>query len=144
MSHGFTTLATKGSAVGTSRIPLTQGLFALVDDEDYESIARYKWCGSFSHGGNKAIAVRGTYKDRKRRLVFMQAANKRYQPSRGGSSRFVGVTWDSNRCRWRAQIQVEGVVRNLGRFATEVDAARARDAYVITHQTGHELNLVPA
>jgi hypothetical protein len=73
--------------------------------------------------------------------VVTPTANKRGQPSRGGSSAFVGVTWDSARACWRAQIQVAGIVINLGRFAVEEDAARARDRYVVEHRTGHRLNL---
>lgn len=74
--------------------------------------------------------------------VVTPTANKRRQPSReGSSSRFVGVTWDKTRNRWRAQIQLEGVVTNLGRYATEEEAAAARDAYVLKYDTGHKLNL---
>lgn len=71
--------------------------------------------------------------------IVSAAANKQNQPSRGGSSRFVGVTWDRRGC-WRAQIQVNGVMRNLGRFDSQEDAARARDAFVLSHGTHHALN----
>lgn len=73
--------------------------------------------------------------------IVTPTENKVRVPSRGGSSRFVGVTYDKARNRWRAQIQVEGTVRNLGRYATEMEAAAARDAYVREHNTGHSLNL---
>lgn len=73
--------------------------------------------------------------------VLTPGANKRWQPSRDGSSSvFVGVTWDKTRSRWRAQIQLEGKVINLGRYTTEQEAADARDAFVIANATGHVLN----
>lgn len=76
--------------------------------------------------------------------ILTPQANKRWVPSRGGSSHFVGVTWDRRRKRWRAQIQVDGTVINLGRFETELEAAAARDTYVVQNATGHELNGVVA
>lgn len=42
------------------------------------------------------------------------------------SSGVHGVTWDKAREKWRAQICIDGVKRNLGRFATKDEAA---DAY---------------
>lgn len=32
------------------KVPLTQGLFALVDDEDFERVSQFKWCVIRSHG----------------------------------------------------------------------------------------------
>jgi hypothetical protein len=83
-----------------------------------------------------------TLDNRRENLRLVSSAlNKRNQPSRGGSSRFVGVTWDGQRGRWRAQIQIDGRVINLGRFASEEEAAEARDYYVMANSTGHALNL---
>lgn len=73
--------------------------------------------------------------------IVSAAMNKQNQPSRGGSSRFVGVSWDRRGC-WRAQIQLGGIMRNLGRFKSEEEAAYARDAFVLEHGTQHALNLV--
>lgn len=73
--------------------------------------------------------------------VVTPASNKENQPSRGGSSRFVGVTWDRDRGLWRAQIQWRGRVVNLGRFVREMEAAEARDLFVVEHGTAHALNL---
>ena len=75
--------------------------------------------------------------------VVTPTQNKRWQPSRAGSSsEYVGVSWDSARYKWRAQIQVDGKVLNLGRFSTEYEAALARDFYVVMNKTGHEMNVV--
>lgn len=76
--------------------------------------------------------------------VVTPKQNKRYQPSRGGSSRFVGVTWDSTRRLWRAQISIDGKVTNLGRYPTEIEAAEARDAHVRGLGIEHKLNLASA
>lgn len=72
--------------------------------------------------------------------VLTPAANKENQPSRGGTSRYVGVTWDVKRSLWRAQIQARKRGINLGRYRTEDEAAMARDRYVIDNNTGHALN----
>lgn len=41
------------------------------------------------------------------------------------SSRFKGVGWDSHRKKWNAHIKIDQVMKNLGRFEKEEDAARA-------------------
>lgn len=84
-----------------------------------------------------------TLDDRRENLrIVTPKQNRENQPSRGGSSAFVGVTWDRDRGRWRAQIQIDGRVVNLGRYLTEREAADARDRYVIDHGSGHMLNRV--
>ncbi len=41
------------------------------------------------------------------------------------TSRFLGVCWKRKEQRWRAQIQVNGVRRDLGLYSTEEAASRA-------------------
>lgn len=153
-----------------TEIPLTQGLVAVVDDGDAGWLRQWLWSASRCHG-RKFVAVRNengrpiymhrelaglgpgdglevdhvnhdTLDNRRSNLrVVTPTANKQYQPARGGSSSYVGVTWDAPRRRWRAQIQIAGRVINLGRFATEREAAAARDAWVVANGTAHKLNL---
>ena len=49
-----------------------------------------------------------------------------------GRSRYRGVDW--HRGRWRAKIMVHGTKYDLGRFSTELEAARAYDAAVDHYQ----------
>lgn len=44
---------------------------------------------------------------------------------RGGSSKYVGVSWNKSRCKWQAQIYLDGKHLHLGTFYKEEDAARA-------------------
>jgi hypothetical protein len=44
-----------------------------------------------------------------------------------GASAYMGVSFDKSRERWRAQIKIGGKAVNLGRYATELEAARAYD-----------------
>lgn len=54
-------------------------------------------------------------------------ANQANRRKGGGSSRFKGVSWIRRDHRWKAQICVDGVIRHLGNFLHEGDAARAYD-----------------
>lgn len=54
------------------RIPLTQGQFALVDDEDFERLSQFKWCAWWSQWTKSYYAVRhGRCDDGKYRTVYM-------------------------------------------------------------------------
>ena len=43
------------------RIPLTQGQFALVDDEDFKTIAAYNWFAKWNRGTQSFYAYRSDY-----------------------------------------------------------------------------------
>ena len=49
---------------------------------------------------------------------------------RGGSSKYVGVTWCKPNKKWRAQINIDGKVKYLGDFTNEIDASEAYQNYL--------------
>ncbi len=57
------------------------------------------------------------------------AQNQQNQGKQCGSysSQYVGVSWSEKRGKWRATITYDRKTRDLGFFAVEEDAARARD-----------------
>ena len=57
--------------------------------------------------------------------IVSHRENRWNSPSRGGSSQYLGVCWDKEAGKWRAQINAGGRYRILGRFEHEADAARA-------------------
>jgi len=136
-------------------IQLTQGLVALVDDEDFERVNAFKW-HAFSRNHWVTYAARNLPRDgSKRQRIFMhtfitgvrgadhrdnnglnnQKSNLRpatgtqnnanARKRKGASSRFRGVSWKSSESKWWAQIQKHGKAESLGLFADEVDAATA-------------------
>ena len=144
-------------------IELTKGNVALVDDEDYDRLMLYSWCAHKSRTKKTFDAKRQSFgktyymhreimglafgdprevdhkdfnglNNQKYNLRIVTATeNKKYVPSRNHSSRFRGVTWDSERGKWRAQTQINGKMKNVGRFDSEEEAAAARDLYVSCH-----------
>lgn len=52
-------------------IPLTKGLYATVDDEDYEYLSKFNWCANKGAKHKTYYAVRGTRKQGKYRRIFM-------------------------------------------------------------------------
>jgi len=58
-----------GDSAMSKKIPLTQGKFAIVDDEDYEELNKYKWQARI--GANTYYAYRGITKNGKTKILFM-------------------------------------------------------------------------
>ena len=51
--------------------------------------------------------------------------NQNRNSRKGASSKFLGVFWDSQRGKWRAEICKSGIKKSLGRFSKEEEAAEA-------------------
>ena len=74
--------------IGMKQIPLSQGLFALVDDVDFDEFNQYKW--SASKGHDTYYAIRVTTKDKKRTMhrlhrVIVQAPANSYVDHEDGN-----------------------------------------------------------
>ena len=137
---------------GTKHIPLTRGLWAVVDTADFARLNRYRWYASPS-GGGKMYARRNTktgiismhrellhappemcvdHKNRNGldnrrdnlRLCTPQQNTYNRGPQ-GGRSRFKGVYPEGD--KWYATIKHKGVPYYLGIFDDEIEAAKARD-----------------
>jgi len=133
-------------------IPLTRGLWAVVDEADFEQLNKYRWYASPS-GGGKMYARRNTKKgtvlmhreimqpgpgmcvdhrdrnglnNRPDNLRECTPAQNEYNKApRGKRSRFKGVYPDGD--KWYAVIKHKGKTYYLGTFDDEVEAAKARD-----------------
>lgn len=138
-------------------IPLTRGKVALVDDEDFAELSKYKWYASTEVRG-RVCAVRCIWNPR-RQTIYMHriivpgypqvdhidgnALDNRRSNLRGAtamenqrayrcpktntSSRFRGVSWHRRDGVWRAYIKVGQKGYSLGTFRTEEDAAKEYD-----------------
>jgi hypothetical protein len=76
------------------------------------------------------------------RWVTRNINARNVRSTKGSSSQYVGVSFDSRRNRWEAAITVNCAKKLIGRFTTEIQAAIARDSYVRTHNLdGFTLNI---
>jgi hypothetical protein len=123
------------------QIPLTRGYFALIDDEDFDELSRYKWsyCNGYAVRGERhngkyvAIPMHGQLMHPTRPLVVdhinrhsldNRRANLRLATrsqnavnaklSRANSSGVKGVSYHKSNKLWRAYISVDGRIVQLG------------------------------
>lgn len=131
-------------------VPLSNGRWSLVDTCDEALVRGPRWrhhngYASRKIGGTRQYlhrlvckARRGLVVDhingdktdncRQNLRVVRQKLNCRNitrKPKHGITSRYKGVSWDAQRCRWFAKIQVNGKQIALGRFTCEQAAAEA-------------------
>ncbi len=141
-------------------VPVHRGWFALVDEEDYESVSKHLW---FLSAGGYAIRNGPGGRASPHQIMMHRAIvappdemevdhvnhikldNRRQnlrscQPSenrknlprrRDNTTGFKGVYRRGN--RWKAQLTVDGKHHFLGGFATPGEAARAYDAAAVEY-----------
>jgi AP2 domain/HNH endonuclease len=66
-------------------------------------------------------------RDNLRQVTKFQNMHNQTRKMVGCTSRFRGVSWDRQRCKWQAYIHNGNKRKFLGRFACEEEAARAYD-----------------
>lgn len=122
--------------------------FAKIDDEDFERVSQYTWTLSdnYAHAwdGEKHISLHrfitncpanmvvdhinhdglDNRKENLRICTYSQNSMN-VKKRKISTSKFKGVTKCSQTGKWRAQIHFNKTRKNLGRFITEVDAAKA-------------------
>ena len=146
------------------KIPLTQGKFALVDDDDFDELMKYKW-----HVSRNGYAVRNLPRKLAKsgttlmhRFIFCAtninkqidhvngnkldntrsnlrvATNQQNSFNRGrqhnNKSGFKGVCWDDGVRKWRASIRLDGFQNYLGIYD---DKESAYSAYMAAAKRCH-------
>jgi hypothetical protein len=137
-------------------IPLTKGIYALVDDEDYDKVSQLSWkytggyaAHNYQSNGVQHVtymhrlimgAKKGQFVDHinhdpldNRRTNLRLCTHSQNHMNRtkllGKSSRYKGVTWNKQVGKWKASIQAEGKYRFIGYFMNELHAALAYDMW---------------
>lgn len=67
------------------------------------------------------------------RWVGRTAQQRNRRSQKGSSSQYIGVSFINREGMWMASIKVDGKSINLGLYPSELEAAQARDTYILTN-----------
>lgn len=131
------------------KIKLTQGKFALVDDQDFESLNKFKWhferyarrttnlLGKHTNWrmhwsvigkplkGLEVDHINGDKLDNRRenlRVVTSRQNQCNTGKYRNNTSGYKGVHWQKRSKRWETKIKIYGYTKYLGTFLTKEEA----------------------
>jgi hypothetical protein len=137
-------------------IPLSKGLFAIVDDGDFDELSKYKWSAgairnypyAVRRPNGKTILMhrqimgvfnpnlivdhidRNTLNNTRSNLrVTTKSMNARNKKA-SGTSKYMGVSLHRGK-KWIAHIKINGKYKHLGVFSDEVEAAKAYNKAVL-------------
>ena len=140
-------------------IPLTQGKVALVDDEYFEELSKYKWfyaqgyakTNYFINGLRRSLPMhryilktpKGMETDHinlnklDNRKINLRIAttkqNSQNKKPKKHSSIYKGVFWEKETNKWRSLIQVNKKQISLGRFENELEAVKVYNENAIKY-----------
>jgi hypothetical protein len=151
--NDFATVPPPKCGRDVKRIHLSDNLFVVLDAADYERLSQYRWYAAkrgrqvyaiCRKNGKEQYMHRMIARPRKgyivdhidhnglnnRRCNLRVCTPRQHQANRGpsgGSSRFVGVFFNTREGKWQAHIMAHGKHYYLGLFDDEIEAAKARD-----------------
>lgn len=130
------------------QISLKHGEFVLVDNKDYETLNKYKWCLNSAGYATRQIDnhssllmhrfikntpkgmetdhINGNKLDNRRdnlRNVTHSQNQRHFRIPSNNTSSVKGVVWDKRNKKWQAQIKLNGKNHFLGRY-TDIQLAR--------------------
>ena len=103
--------------------------------EDKKLVSLHRYIMDYS-GDNFVDHINNNPLDNRKcnlRIITPQQNSQNKTSNKNGTSKYIGVSWNTKYELWVANITLNGKVKYLGRFDEEIEAAKIRDKATIEH-----------